>query len=68
MKTASEDTSYLLNANDRCDACPSQAYVYVELELGDFLFCLHHWNKHKDKLSNHSITEIVDESARLVIR
>lgn len=68
MKTASEDTSYLLTVNDRCDACQAQAYVYVELEFGDLLFCFHDWKKNKEKLSEYSITEVVDETSRLAVR
>lgn len=68
METVAEEPSYLLNTEDRCDACNAQAYVYVNFEFGDLLFCLHHWNKNKEKLSVHSVSEIVDESSKLLAR
>lgn len=34
-----------LNANDRCDQCPSQAYVSVTGISGELFFCGHHFNK-----------------------
>lgn len=68
METAIEEPSYLLSAEDRCDACQAQAYVYVDFEFGDLMFCLHHWNKHKDKLSLHLVSEVVDESSKLLAR
>jgi hypothetical protein len=67
MKSKVEDTDYLLNTTDRCDACNSQAYIYVKLESGDLLFCLHHWNDNKDVISE-SAREVVDESERLLAR
>lgn len=40
-----------MSSADRCDACGAQAYVRVELVSGELLFCAHHGNKHKEKLS-----------------
>lgn len=34
-----------LTAKDRCDACGSQAYVWVNGITGDLLFCSHHYTK-----------------------
>lgn len=34
-----------LTAKDRCDACGSQAYVWVNGITGDLLFCGHHYTK-----------------------
>jgi hypothetical protein len=68
MDTVTEEPSYLLNADDRCDACQAQAYVYVNFEFGALMFCLHHWNKNKEGLSAHSVNEIVDESSKLLAR
>jgi hypothetical protein len=34
-----------LTGNDRCDACGSQAYVWVNGVSGDLLFCSHHYTK-----------------------
>jgi hypothetical protein len=67
METKTADTDYVLNASDRCDACISQAYVYVKLESGDLLFCLHHWTENKDLLSVLAL-EVLDESERLLAR
>lgn len=67
METKVEDTDYLLTADDRCDACQAQAYVYVTLESGDLLFCLHHWKDNFKKLSM-ICTSVRDESERLNAR
>ena len=67
METNTEVPDYVLTAEDRCDACGAQAYVYVALESGDLLFCLHHWNENKSALEE-SATEVVDESAKLLLR
>jgi len=32
-----------LDANDRCDQCPSQAYVRVVGITGELFFCSHHF-------------------------
>ena len=34
-----------LDANDRCDQCPSQAYVSVTGISGKLMFCGHHFGK-----------------------
>jgi len=59
----SEDT---LTAFDRCDKCGSQAYFRITyLESGfDLLFCLHHYNEYKTKISPDEI-KILDESGKL---
>lgn len=44
-----KETSRLVAA-DRCDVCGAQAYIRVELETGDLLFCAHHGNENKIKL------------------
>lgn len=67
MESKTVVTDYLLTAEDRCDACNAQAYVYVAFESGDLLFCLHHWNKHSEA-AKATLTEYVDESERLLIR
>jgi hypothetical protein len=35
----------VLNANDRCDSCGSQAYVKVTGVSGELTFCAHHYGK-----------------------
>ena len=67
MESRTLATDYLLTAEDRCDACNAQAYVYVAFESGDLLFCLHHWKTH-GKVASDTATEILDESDRLLIR
>ena len=67
METRTVVTDYLLTAEDRCDACNAQAYVYVAFESGDLLFCLHHW-KENSEAAKATLTEFVDESERLLIR
>ena len=48
-----EETRELPNllATDRCDVCEAQAYIRVELESGQLLFCAHHGNANKEKLA-----------------
>lgn len=53
-----------LTANDRCDQCGAQAYVRVELQAGDLLFCAHHGRRHASALVDVKAT-IHDESSRL---
>ena len=67
MDTKVEVPDYVLTAEDRCDACRAQAYVYVVLESGELLFCFHHWNENKSALES-SATEVLDESAKLLLR
>lgn len=67
METKTEVPDYVLTAEDRCDACRAQAYVYVALESGELLFCLHHWNANKEALET-TATEVLDESAKLLNR
>lgn len=55
-----------LNAQDRCDSCGAQAYVWVNGLQGDLLFCGHHYNKIMNdpvgysKMINFAI-EVIDE-------
>jgi hypothetical protein len=67
MESKTVATDYLLTAKDRCDACNAQAYVYVAFESGDLLFCLHHWKAHSEA-AKATLTELVDETERLLIR
>lgn len=67
MDTKVEVPDYVITTEDRCDACGTQAYVYVALESGDLLFCFHHWNEHKSAITS-SATEVIDESKKLLIR
>ncbi len=50
-----KETSRLVAA-DRCDVCGAQAYIRVELETGELLFCAHHGNANKRKLEPITIS------------
>jgi hypothetical protein len=67
MDTKIEVPDYVLTNEDRCDACGAQAYVHVTMESGELLFCLHHWNENKDAIKV-SATEVIDETAKLLLR
>lgn len=42
----------LLNAADRCDRCSAAAaYIVHREDIGDLMFCLHHWRKHFPSMS-----------------
>jgi hypothetical protein len=56
-----------LNANDRCDSCQAQAYVWVNGITGDLLFCGHHFTKHEDKIRAYAF-EIIDERYKLSVK
>ncbi|GAA4433167.1 hypothetical protein GCM10023169_39870 [Georgenia halophila] len=53
-----------MTAQDRCDACGAQAYVKVQMEAGELLFCAHHARRHQEALRKVA-TEIHDETDRL---
>ena len=55
---------HVLTAADRCDACGAQAYVRVEVNGSELLFCAHHAKKHQEKLAAIA-TSWHDESSRL---
>lgn len=58
--------NFVLNANDRCDGCGSQAYYKVLLKGNDteLHFCFHHYQKAEAKLQPNA-SMIWDESAKL---
>lgn len=59
------EQSPTLTATDRCDSCGAQAYIRVTMPSGqDLLFCAHHGNKHREKLSGQGFVWH-DESYRL---
>lgn len=64
MDTMVQEKSDTLNANDRCDACGSQAFVWVNGVNGDLLFCRHHFLKNEDKLRDWAF-EIIDETWKI---
>ena len=64
--TELEIKQWTLTANDRCDACPSQAYVHVKGVVGELFLCGHHYGKaDKNKLEAFAF-EIIDEREQLV--
>lgn len=45
-----------------CDHCGHRSYYFIRLESGkDLSYCIHHWNKHQDKLWEVAVT-VVDMS------
>lgn len=68
--TTEETKVWLLDATDRCDRCQAQAYVKVIGEVGDLLFCAHHYNKVMDNAEGYKkmmafMVEVIDERTRL---
>ena len=68
--TTEETQVWLLDATDRCDRCQAQAYVKVIGEVGDLLFCGHHYNKVMDNAEGYKkmmdfMVEVIDERVRL---
>lgn len=64
MDTMVEEKLDTLNASDRCDACGSQAFIWVNGVNGDLLFCRHHFMKHEEKLREYAF-EIIDETWKI---
>ena len=65
-----EEQVWLLDATDRCDSCSAQAYVKVIGNLGELLFCNHHYNKIMDNAVGYEkmmkfMVEVIDERERL---
>lgn len=61
---------WLLDATDRCDSCAAQAYIKVIGNLGELLFCSHHYNKIMDDAIGYDkmmkfMVEVIDERERL---
>ena len=46
--TIAEEKKQILNIDDRCDSCGSQAYVKVTGVTGELTFCAHHYSKIMD--------------------
>lgn len=56
---------HTLTAQDRCDRCGAQAYLRVTLLTGgELMFCAHHANQHREKLTQVA-SAIHDETSRL---
>lgn len=56
-----------LSALDRCDICGAQAYIRAVLSTGELIFCSHHGNEQKEKLSAIAI-HWQDETEKLLSR
>lgn len=37
---------------ERCDQCSAKALVHTELPFGDLWFCMHHYNKNAQALTD----------------
>ena len=59
-----EETTYLLDASDRCDNCGAQAYFRCFFDRGTLDFCYHHYNKFSPKLTEVML-DVIDESDKL---
>jgi hypothetical protein len=65
-----EEVKSSLSANDRCDSCGAQAYVWVKGVTGELMFCGHHYTKimndesGKNALENFAF-DIVDERSEV---
>lgn len=66
MESKEKSSDYLLTAKDLCDACSARAYVYVEFESGELLFCLHHWKKHENKIAETAL-KVDDQYEKIVV-
>lgn len=64
---SAERAEFELTANDRCDICNAQAYVRVEMAIGDLMFCAHHANEKRAELEPLAVSWH-DESAKLLAR
>ena len=49
-----------MNAQDRCDRCNAQAFVWVNGVSGELFFCGHHYAKNEHALKSYAF-EIIDE-------
>lgn len=56
-----------LTAADRCDVCGAQAYIRAVLTTGELMFCSHHGNEKKEKLSPLAVSW-QDETEKLLSR
>lgn len=63
--TETIETTNPLTAADRCDRCGAQAYVRVQLPVGELLFCAHHAREHAPKYSQVA-THVQDETDKLL--
>ena len=64
MSTMTDERTNVLTANDRCDRCQSQAFVWVNGVNGDLLFCRHHFLKHEEAIRSYSF-EVIDETYKI---
>ena len=70
MTIQQEEQLWILDATDRCDRCPAQAYIKVIGNSGELLFCSHHYNKVVDSPEGYEkmmsfMIQIIDERKRL---
>jgi len=59
-----------LTALDRCDRCSARAYVLVEGNAGELLFCSHHYNNIVNNAVGYDkmmkfMKNIIDERTKL---
>lgn len=71
MTTTQDEKTWILDAHDRCDRCGAQAYVKVIGQVGELLFCGHHYNNAVDNAVGYDklmkfVVSIIDERDRLM--
>lgn len=64
MDTMESTEERILTAEDRCDACPAQAYYITIFDAGELLFCRHHFLKFEENL-RESAYYVIDQSGSL---
>lgn len=66
MSNQTIEKKKVLNANDRCDRCGARALVLVQGDVGELMFCGHHYMKAIDNAVSYDklmrfAKKIVDE-------
>lgn len=46
--TLNKNTKMVLDSSHRCDKCTARALVWVKGQVGELMFCAHHYNKIMD--------------------
>lgn len=58
----------ILTGNDVCDRCGFRALVGLVKEKGELMFCMHHGDKHADKMVSLGWTLVADDRPALYAR
>lgn len=60
--------SKLQRLHDRCDSCGAQAFVRVEKDTRDLLFCAHHYSRFEADLFVQGFTVAQDERSEVNVK